>query len=128
MTTLPKRMRVWNTPESKHERIVIVIPEKGRISCVDRGYENAYAEGYNYRVITWACCEELPEVPPEKHSMTRKEMLGFLANTPGLVTRTLNSEWHLPQCYGYELIGINYYQWATIDADGNIGEPQEFEK
>ena len=123
MSTFPKNMLVWSSNADKKERVVLCIRNKKAIAVVGDD-EQKYHRDCIFECATWAHYEDIPTNRP----MTRKEMLGFLANTPGLVTRTLNSEWHLPQCYGYELIGINHYQWATIDADGNIGEPQEFEK
>jgi hypothetical protein len=60
--------------------------------------------------------------------MTRNEVLGFVTNTNGIVSRTSGTgqPWVPSSCNGYHL-SIDNYQWATIDNKGNIGEPQKFE-
>jgi hypothetical protein len=68
-----------------------------------------------------------PEEPKERY-MTREEVLGFVANyEPGLVIRDSDSNpWQLPGAYGFAEHEIHFYEWATIDRDGTVGEPHKF--
>lgn len=67
-------------------------------------------------------------MPPKKRPMTREEVLGFLANTPGIVVKNGGgaNDWAIPCFWAYN-VSIDGYEWATIDAKGNIGEPHAFE-
>ena len=59
--------------------------------------------------------------------MTHQQMLGFLANTPGIQIRESGGEkiWRL---VGFHKMNqcVSVYRWRTIDKDGNVGEEQEF--
>ena len=69
-------------------------------------------------------------IQPEPRYMTRDEVLGFLANTPGIVVRYRHGNW-VPKGYlplsGPE-VSKGDYEYATVDLDGNIGTPQEFRR
>jgi hypothetical protein len=64
---------------------------------------------------------------PTKRPMTREEVLGFLANTPGIVTRYEENEWHHPGVHRISESQLDRYWWARIDARGKIGFPHRFE-
>ena len=65
------------------------------------------------------------KMPPKKRPMTREEVLGFLANTRGIVVRRQGQDWLLGA--GWAFIDLREYRWATITPDGKIGEPHAFE-
>lgn len=66
-------------------------------------------------------------IKPEfkRRAMTRNEVLGFISNTAGIVIRFETSPWSVGGAWNYD--NICAYEWATIDAKGNIGEPHKFE-
>ena len=88
-----------------------------------------YHNGFEWQpaavgVVNW----EDWTIKEEPRYMTRDEVLGFLANTPGIVVRHKdNVMWRLP---GRPIFDnpIEEYEYATIDCDGNYGEPQEFRR
>lgn len=67
------------------------------------------------------------QLPHEPRPMTREEVLGFVTNTPGVVIRVTGGELVPAQAVEF-IYPVANYQWATIDKDGNIGEPREFVK
>ena len=62
---------------------------------------------------------------PKTRPMTWNEILGFLANTKGIVVR-FDGPWALPSTYSFPFDG-RFYEYAYIDEKGNIGEPKKFE-
>ena len=124
MSEFPKRMLVWDKSNNKNNRIVLSVTDSGRAVCVSNSYEDEYIVERNFRVKVWSHCEELTK----KRIMTRNEILGFLEHTAGVVTRLNKGEWTLHQHFCYNTLPVINYQWATIDEDGVIGEPQEFVK
>lgn len=64
--------------------------------------------------------------PKQTRPMTRDEILGFLANTSGIVVRcTPTDSWELPESMSF--LHSFDYEWATISYEGVIGEPMRFE-
>ena len=64
---------------------------------------------------------------PKTRPMTRNEVLGFLTNTRGIVTKYKNGEWQHPGVHRVPVFGSPEYVWAFITPDGVIGEPHRFE-
>lgn len=77
----------------------------------------------------------MTEKEKKTRPMTIKELLAFVEYTTGIVVRgnvgyvgeKTWTTWKNKQTFGYTR-DVKEYQWATIDRDGNIGEPQEFVK
>jgi hypothetical protein len=63
---------------------------------------------------------------PKKRLMTREEVLGFVANTPGIVASGTPYGFALANQFDY-MNSIEQYKWATISPDGKLGEFQLFE-
>ena len=136
MRSFPRHMEVWDDPDVKWDRIVLYVANNDMAVCVSNQSESSYIKGEQFDCDVWLHYEALDvEQPvvqriistPTKRPMTRNEMLGFLASTSRIVVRTGTNEWQLPHGLSSN-IDLIAHQWATIDADGNIGEPQEFEK
>lgn len=69
-------------------------------------------------------------IKPEskRRLMTREEVLGFIANTKGIVTRFghgSRSSWAIPD-FGLNYDHIDEYEWAEITKSGQIGDPRKF--
>ena len=127
MKTFPRRMTVWFKQQPKCIRLVLAINTNGQALGVYATYEAAYAAGEPCWTTLWDHYAEIGEESPEKRRMTRDEILGFLANTPGVLVRYRLGNWSLPAAmHGAE--SFVEYQWTTIDKDGIRGEPMEFEK
>ena len=63
---------------------------------------------------------------PKKRLMTRDEVLGFVANTLGIVASYSLTAPKLASQLAF-LDSIEAYTWATISPDGKLGEFQPFE-
>ena len=124
MSKFPKRMLVWNAGQIKQVRIVVAVLDNGWAIAVNQGAEAIHAKGEMFACVLWKHSEDMPENP-----MTRNEILAFLTHTPHIVVRVNNNAWQVPHGMSSdEPNGPLIHQWATIDADGNIGDPQEFVK
>lgn len=78
----------------------------------------------------WCAVEERPKPPKrKKRHMTREEMMGFVMHHESkIVVRAyihseVPGEWMLPSDFTR---GFHTYEWAIIDPNGTIGEPQQF--
>lgn len=92
---------------------------------INRGvFESSQGEGVNVNDLTDSGWKIVPE--RKKRPMTRNEVLGFLANTSGIVVRIHKDEWR-NSGYFYFDAKIKDYEYAYIDEKGNIGEPMKFE-
>jgi len=64
---------------------------------------------------------------PTKRFMTCKEVIGFCANTRGIVVRYDEEEWLFPERFVFSE-HIDYYDWAIMDIKGRIIDgPYKFE-
>ena len=134
MRSFPRRMMVWDDSTVKLEHIVLAITDNDMAVCVSAQSEEKYINGEPFDCYVWLHHKDFDvEQPvvlkstPGKRLMTRNEMLGFLSSTARVVVRTGTNAWQLPHGLSSN-IDLIAHQWATIDADGNIGEPQEFVK
>jgi hypothetical protein len=64
---------------------------------------------------------------PKKRLMTRDEVLGFIANTPGLLVKREGNEYQPASYWGYHE-GVEYDLYKIVDLQGNtIKGPCRFE-
>ena len=64
---------------------------------------------------------------PKKRFMTCKEVIGFCANTRGIVVRYDEEEWLFPERFVFSE-HIDHYEWAIMDIKGRIIDgPHKFE-
>jgi len=121
-----EKMLVWNSREDEAvERIVIDINDDGSCKAVHECVEQDFIEGRSYITLNWGHCKPIPK--KKKRYMTRDEVFGFIANTPGLVCRYQDNKFFSATFWSYNEKNIHDYEYATIDIKGNIGEWKKFE-
>lgn len=120
-----KEMWVWDNREfDKEKRIVVAIHDDGGCFAVTKSYEDTFCnnpEKY-FNAEYWNHYEEIKE--PKKRLMTREEVLGFIEHNHVVVKL---DEDIVPKTTFMLKNNIDLYQYATITADGIIGEWQKFE-
>jgi len=94
----------------------------------DGGFNRKRSDSVFVLSMTGDAWDDDWEIKPEPLFMTRDEVLGFLAHTPGIVVRYKGStKWAPSGMLGFHN-DIRDYEYATVDLDGNYGEPQEFRR
>ena len=121
-----ERMRCWDDGDGiKGDRIVIDINNNGSCIAVNNQDEDAFLRGDDFGVLSWDHCEPIPE--KKTRPMTNAEMLGFIANTPGIEIKRYNwASWHVNISLNNSYCPSDFI-YRTISLTGETGEPQKFE-
>jgi len=77
-------------------------------------------------VVAWYYTDWSIKPEPKKRPMTREEIIGFCANTPGIVVRFDKGDWVLPRMISFSE-DPSEYDWTTVDIHGHYGEPHKFD-
>jgi len=87
-----------------------------------------YVGGGKARMVAaWYYTEWAIKPEPTKRFMTCKEVIGFCANTRGIVVRYDEEEWLFPERFVFSE-HIDHYDWAIVDINGRIIDgPHKFE-
>lgn len=65
-------------------------------------------------------------VEQDNRIMTRDEVLWFVTNTPGMLTKLVSGEWLFPFCHNFQM-PIDQYQWCIPQHPGDYSDVHQFE-